>query len=63
MNARGGNGVVWAVLFGGILLLGVVGFGFLIHNVRRFRFVEVLSRGNKAASRLVSAGVMWRCRG
>lgn len=50
--------MLWAMLFGGMLLLGVAGLYFLIRQVRRFRFVAVLSHGSRAAGWLIGAAVI-----
>ena len=42
--------MLWAFLFGGLLLAAVAGLCFLIHSARRFRWVAALSHGRKAAS-------------
>ena len=48
----------WAILFGGLFLFTAAGLFFLVYSVRKFRFVAVLSRGNKAVSWLISAAVL-----
>lgn len=50
--------MVWAILFGSLLLLTVAGFVFLVRSIMKFRFVSVLSRGGKAASVIVSVAVL-----
>ncbi len=48
----------WAILFGGMYLIGIAGLLFLIRNARRFRFVDALARGNRAASWAIGAAVI-----
>ena len=50
--------VLWGLLFGGLFLLCLAGIYFLIYSVHKFRFVSVLSHGNKAAGWLISAAVI-----
>ena len=50
--------MLWAVLFGGMLLIGLGGLFFLIYSVRKFRFVAVLSRGRRAAGWAIAAAVV-----
>lgn len=48
------------MLLGGLFLLGAAGIVFLIHCVRKFNIVAVLSRGNKAASVATPATILSR---
>lgn len=50
--------MLWAILFGSLMLLSLAGLYFLIYSIRKFRFVAALSRGKKAVSWLVSAAVL-----
>ena len=50
--------MLWAFLFGGLLLLGLAGLFFLIFSAQRFRFVSALSHGSKAAGWLIGAAVI-----
>lgn len=49
--------LLW-VLLGWLFLLGAAGIVFLIHCVRKFNIVAVLSRGNKAASMAIAAALV-----
>lgn len=46
--------MIWAILFGSLLLLGMAGLVYLIRRISKFRFIAVLSRGKKAAAVLLS---------
>ena len=50
--------MLWAILFGGLLLFCLAGLNFLIYSVRKFRFASALSHGSKAAGWLISAAVI-----
>lgn len=50
--------MLWAIFIGGMLLAGLAVLYYLIHSVRKFRFVEALSHGSKTASRLIAAAVV-----
>lgn len=49
--------MIWVVLFGVLFAVAVVVLVFLIRNVRRLRFVAILSRGNRAASCAIGTAV------
>ena len=48
----------WAILFGGMYLIGIAGLLFLIRSVQRFHFVSALSRGRRAASWCIGAALI-----
>lgn len=48
----------WAILFGGMYLIGIAGLLFLIRSVQRFSFVSALSRGSRAASWCIGAALI-----
>ena len=48
----------WAILFGGMYLIGIAGLLFLIRSVQRFHFVSTLSRGSRAASWCIGAALI-----
>ena len=48
----------WAILFGGMYLIGIAGLLFLIRSVQRFSFVAALSRGRWAASWCIGAALI-----
>ncbi len=48
----------WAILFGGMYLIGIAGLLFLIRSVQRFHFVSALSRGSRAASWCIGAALI-----
>ncbi|HBF14203.1 MAG TPA: hypothetical protein DDW30_00680 [Clostridiales bacterium] len=50
--------MLWAILFGGMLLLCLGGVLLLVCGVRKFRFVTLLSHGNRAAGWLIAAAVI-----
>lgn len=45
----------WAILFGGMHLIGIAGLLFLIRGARRFHFVSALSHGRRWASWCIGA--------
>ena len=48
----------WAILFGGMYLIGIAGLLFLIRSVQRFSFVSALPRGSRAASWCIGAALI-----
>ena len=48
----------WAILFGGMFLIGIAGLLFLIRSARRFRFVSALSQGSRPASWCIGAALI-----
>ena len=48
----------WAILFGGMYLIGIAGLLFLIRSVQRFSFVSTLSRGSRIASWCIGAALI-----
>lgn len=48
----------WAILFGGMYLIGIAGLLFLIRSVQRFHFVSALSHGSRAASWCIGAALI-----
>lgn len=49
--------MIWIFLFLGLFLCLIAGFLFLIHCIRKFHFVAVLSHDNKTAGLLISCAV------
>lgn len=50
--------MLWAILFGGLFLLGIAGLLFLICWARRFPFVSALAHGSSAAGWLIGSAVI-----
>ena len=50
--------LVWAILFGGLMLLGVAALLFLIYSAQKFRFVAALSHNKKAVRLFIGAALI-----
>lgn len=50
--------MVWAILFGGLMLLGIAALFFLIHSAQKFRFVAALSHNKKGLRLLIGAALI-----